>query len=326
MKSRPASPHFGLEFYNVDLSKVTNEELDIIREAQNEHGVVFFRDQHLTPSQHLHFSKRCGEIVVNKFFETLPGHDQIAMVRKEPKHATVVGGVWHTDHSYEAEPAKGSILFARQVPNTGGDTLFANMYAAYTALPDEMKVILEGLRAVHTVAHKYEAAVIQAKDDRFPNGTPLDVSTSVHPVVIAHPDSGKKALYINPDMITHFEGWTKEQSSPLLNYLFAHCTRDEFVMRFQWKVGSIAFWDNRATLHCACNDYPTEVRIMHRVTLRGCPLKAPKEDDTVRSKVKADICSREQTRSENLHSHTGNAERLGLPVRSDAILVSMQAD
>ena len=283
MKSRPASQQFGVEFYNVDLTRATDQELQTIVQAQNEHGVIFFRDQKLTPAQHLAFSKRCGNVVLNHFFETVDGHGEIAMVRKEPKHATVVGGAWHTDHSYEPEPAKGSILLGRQVPSSGGDTMFANMYAAYEALPNELKPILEEMRAIHSIAHKYEAAVVQNKDDRFPNGSARDVSTAVHPVVIVHPDSGKKALFVNPDLTTHFEGWTKEQSAPLLKYLFEHSTRDEFVMRFQWKVGSIAFWDNRATMHCACNDYPTETRIMHRVTLQGCPLFGAKNNDIRRS-------------------------------------------
>lgn len=275
MKSRPASANFGVEFYDVDLATIDDDQLETIREAQNEHGVVFFRDQNLTPLQHLEFSQRCGNVVRNRFFETVDGYDEIAMVRKQPKHTTVVGGAWHTDHSYEREPAKGSLLMARALPKKGGDTLFANMYAAYEALPMDVKRSLEGMRAVHSIAHKYDAAVVQEKDDRFPNGTILDVSTTTHPVVVVHPDSGKKALYVNPDLTIRFEGWTKEQSAPLLNFLCTHSLRDCFTMRFQWSLGSIAFWDNRATMHCACNDYPNETRIMHRVTLMGCPLAGP---------------------------------------------------
>lgn len=275
MKCRPASSNFGVEFFDFDLANIDDQQLRKIVDAQNEHGVVFFRDQNLTPSQHLQFSKRCGTVVRNRFFETVEGQDEIAIVRKEPRHRTVVGGAWHTDHSYEREPAKGSILMARTLPQSGGDTLFSNMYAAYEALPTNLKRTLEGMRAVHSIAHKYDDAVVKAKDDRFPHGTLHDVSTSTHPVVIVHPDSGKKALFVNPDLTLRFEGLTKEQSRPLLEFLFRHSTQDCFTMRFKWSAGSIAFWDNRATMHCACNDYPNETRIMHRVTLLGCPLSGP---------------------------------------------------
>ncbi len=278
MKTRKVSDKFGLEFYDLDISQISDAELDAARQAQNRHGVVFFRDQNLDCDQHIEFARHWGEIVTNRFFEQVEGHDQIAMVRKEPKHKTVVGETWHTDHSYDAEPARGSILLAREVPGSGGDTCFANMYLAYDALSAGLKATLAGMSAVHSSAHVFSDTAIrntQAEEDRFHRGEQA-VQTSVHPVILVHPESGRKALYVNPLFTTHFAGWSEEESAPLLDYLCAHATREEFVIQFGWRRDSIAFWDNRAVMHRANNDYPTERRLMHRITLKGCALHGVK--------------------------------------------------
>ncbi|MYB35513.1 MAG: TauD/TfdA family dioxygenase [Gammaproteobacteria bacterium] len=275
MKSIPSPGPFGVEFFDVDVNQMSDVELDGVATAQNNHGVVFIRDQNLDCEQHIAFAQRWGKIVTNRFFERVEEHPQIAVVRKEPKHRTVVGEIWHTDHSYDAEPARGSILYAREVPSAGGDTLFANMYMAYDALSRGLKHTLDHLSAVHSSAHVFSTEAVQIHehdDDRFHGGEQA-IQRSIHPVVIKHPISGRKALYVNPDFTTHFEGWTEQESRPLLKYLYQHSTQDEFVTRFHWSPGTIAFWDNRAVMHKAINDYPNERRLMHRITLAGCALQ-----------------------------------------------------
>lgn len=274
MKMHRSEHVFGVEFDDVDVTQITDEELDLARQAQKDHGVVFFRDQELTCEQHIEFANRWGDIVINRFFERVEGYPSIAQVRKEPKHKTVVGEKWHTDHSYDEIPAKGSILYAKQVPKQGGDTLFASMYLAYDALSDGLKTALSNLKALHSSRRTFGKKAVKADDpneDRFQNSN-LAIQDSVHPVIITHPESGKKALYVNPNFTVKFEGWTEQESAPLLNYLYQHAIRPEFVMRFKWRKGSIAFWDNRATWHQAQNDYPTETRLMHRITIEGAPL------------------------------------------------------
>ena len=276
MKSRPLDGPFGIEFYDVDVGHITDAELDAVQQAQNEHGVVFFRDQALDCDGHLEFARRFGDIVQNRFFERVPGHEQIAMVRKEPKHKTVVGECWHTDHSYDQEPARGSILYGREIPSSGGGTWFANMYLAFEALSDGLRQTLEGLEAVHSSRHVFSEEAVQGfepGEDRFMNGG-MAVQDSIHPVVIRHPLSGRKALYVNPDFTVRFVGWTEEESRGLLAFLYEHATRPEFTVEFQWRRDSIAFWDNRATMHRASNDYPSERRIMHRITLEGSPISS----------------------------------------------------
>ena len=275
MKSQPIAGNFGVEFFDVDVAAITDEELDQVKQAQNEHGVIFFRDQDLDCDGHIEFARRLDEIGVNRFFERVDGYEQIAMVRKEPKHQRVVGECWHTDHSYDLEPARGSILYAREVPSSGGDTFFANMYLAYESLSDGLKQTLESLCAVHSSAHVFSDEAVRSfetGEDRFHSGEQA-VQTSVHPVVLVHPLSGRRALYVNPDFTVRFDGWTEEESAPLLNYLYEYSTRDEFVTRFDWREDSIAFWDNRAVMHRAANDYPRERRLMHRITLKGGPLR-----------------------------------------------------
>ncbi len=275
MKSRKVADNFGVEFFDVDLSEITDEELTTVQEAQNRHGVVFFRDQNLDCDQHIRFARRFGSIVVNRFFEKVDGYEEIAMVRKEPHHGTVVGENWHTDHSYDQAPALGSILYAKEVPSVGGDTLFVNTCLAYASLSDGLKFTLENLNAIHGSEHVFSKDAVEGfepNEDRFHNFDQA-IQENSHPVVIVHPNSGRKSLYINPLFTLGFEGWTREESAPLLNYLCEHSLKPEFQLRYRWSKDSIAFWDNRATWHQAQNDYPTERRIMHRITLEGCELE-----------------------------------------------------
>ncbi|MEZ5739079.1 MAG: TauD/TfdA family dioxygenase [Burkholderiaceae bacterium] len=263
----------GAEVLGIDLSGDLPDDLfEQVRQAFVDHGVVFFRDQQLSREQHIGFARRWGDIVVNRFFVPDPGFAQIAEVRKEPQATANIGGGWHTDHSYDAEPAMGSVLVARALPARGGDTMFASMYAAYDALSDGMKRTLSSLNAVHSSRHVFGRQ--GAYDDGSGRSLHPDLATqdSVHPVVITHPLSHRKALYVNPGFTRHFEGWTAEESEPLLQQLYRHAARPEFTTRFQWRPGSVAFWDNRATWHYALNDYPGQQRLMHRITIAGGPL------------------------------------------------------
>jgi taurine dioxygenase len=254
---------------------VADAALAEIRDAFGRYGVVFFRDQELTPEQHVAFAEHFGPININRFFATAPGYPMVAEVRKEPEQTRNIGGGWHTDHSYDAAPALGSMLYAREVPTTGGDTLFASMYAAYDALSDGLKATLDGLRARHSSRHVFGAEAIARRGDlngRLSNSE-LATQDAIHPVVIRHPLTGRKALYVNPGFTLGFEGWTDDESRPLLEYLYRHAVRPEFTCRFHWRKGSLALWDNRSTWHLAVNDYHGERRLMHRVTIEGCALQ-----------------------------------------------------
>jgi len=264
----------GAEVLGVDLNAMSNRQWAEVQQAFVEHGVIFFRDQTLTPEQHLAFARRWGPIDVNRFFKPVEGYPEIAEVRKEPEQKTNTGNLWHTDHSYDRIPAMGSILVAREVPAQGGDTLFANMYLAFETLSPGLQRTLERMNAVHGAAHVFgiERAADPERATRY--GNPEKVGKPVvHPVVIRHPLSGRKALYVNADFTLHFEGWSAEDSRPLLEHLYAHAVRPEFTCRFRWQNRSVAFWDNRATWHYAANDYHGERRLMHRVTVGGCALQ-----------------------------------------------------
>jgi taurine dioxygenase len=272
---RPVSTAVGAEILGLDLADtLPDATIDAIRHALFQHGVVFFRDQKLTPEQHVAFAQRFGAINVNRFFKTVDGYPMIAEVRKEPDQVGNIGGGWHTDHSYDQAPAMGSILYAREVPETGGDTLFASMYAAYDALSDGLKRTLESLQALHSSRHVFGVEAYAGRGDLKGRYLNPEAATqdAVHPVVVRHPGSGRKALYVNSGFTVRFVGWTDEESRPLLQYLYQHAARPEFTYRFQWREGSLAFWDNRCTWHYALNDYHGHRRLMHRITVEGAPL------------------------------------------------------
>ncbi len=270
----PASPVIGAFVNGIRLDEpLGTAVVDELTRAHAEFGVLFMRDQSMTPDQHIGFAEHFGEINVNRFFTAVPDHPRIAEVRKNPDQTTNIGGGWHTDHSYDEIPALGSILYARDVPALGGDTLFASMYQAYDGFSDGMKRMLGQLNAVHSSRHVFGAGADRSDDlkNRLGNAERA-TQDAVHPVVITHPRSGRKALYVNPGFTTRFEGWTADESAPLLQYLYQHAARVEFTYRFHWEPGSVAFWDNRCTWHNAINDYHGEHRLLHRITLEGEPL------------------------------------------------------
>ena len=274
MEIRPVSTAVGAEVLGVDLSQpLDGSEFSGIQNAFGDYGVLFFRDQVLSPEQHIAFAERWSKINVNRFFRPVDGYPKIAEVLKEPEDKLNIGSRWHTDHSYDVAPAMASILYARETPAVGGDTLFASMYKAYEALSGGLKATLSGLQAVHSSRRSFggNRADETTKTGRIGNSA-LATQDAEHPMVITHPLSGRKALYVNPEFTIKIAGWTEEESAPLLSYLYEHSSRPEFTYRFSWQTGSIAMWDNRATWHRALNDYHGQRRLMHRITLEGEPL------------------------------------------------------
>lgn len=267
---KPLSGSIGAEIHGVDLLNDASDELiDAIRRVWLEYGVVFFRDQDLDPSQFQAFAQRFGEIIEYPFVKGLPDHPMIIPVLKLPHEKNNFGGVWHTDTAYLQAPPMATMLIGREIPPQGGDTLFASGYAAYDALSDGLKATLSGLKAANSSA---KAEVTKTREDRIASSGTDKANESLiaeHPVVRTHPETGRKSLYVNPAHTTHFVGWTEAESTPLLNFLYAHQVRPEFTCRFSWQPGSIAFWDNRCVLHNPINDYHGHKRLMHRVTLKG---------------------------------------------------------
>ena len=267
----------GVEILGIDVANMSDNTFETVRNAYADHGLVFFRDQSLSEERHIELARRFGEINVNRFFTPNPRHPEIAMVVKEPDQKTNIGGGWHTDHSYDVEPAMGSILVARELPRDGGDTWFVSMYNALDNLSEGLIRTLRTLNAVHSAKHVFgsQSDHPRSAQGRLGNSEAADVLPDpVHPMIIRHPLSGREALYVNPGFTLRIDGWTAEESAPLLNHLYERAVTEDAICKFQWRPGSVAFWDNRATWHFAQNNYDGERREMHRITLEGCALTA----------------------------------------------------
>ena len=264
----------GVKIHGLDVRTASDGAVGTIRQAVFDHGVVFLEDQKLDPESQIAFARRIAPIVVNRYFPKTERWPEIAKVEKAETQTSNIGGGWHTDHSYDTIPAMGSVLLAVETPPTGGDTLFADMYAAYDALDAEMQARLVGLTARHASAHVFGEGGGYAATDRPELSGHAETPEAVHPVVITHPGSGKKALYVNPSFTREIVGMPADESQALLSALYAHAMRREFVGRFSWRPGSMAIWDNRCTWHYALNDYHGHRRLMHRITLDGVPLAA----------------------------------------------------
>ena len=267
---RPIAGALGAEILGLDLAHdVSDETIAAIRAAWLEHLVVFFRDQQLEPAQLLSLARRFGEPIEYPFVKGLDGYPQITPVIKLEHEKVNFGGLWHSDTAYLEKPPMATMLIARETPPRGGDTLFANMYLAYETLSDGLKRLLDGLTAVNSSA---KADVTKTREDRIKDSAKTDARqeyNAEHPVVRTHPETARRALYVNGGHTVRFLDMSAEESAPLLNYLFAHMTRPEFTCRFRWEPGSIALWDNRCTQHNPVNDYHGFRRVMHRVTLAG---------------------------------------------------------
>ena len=264
----------GAVISGIDLAEDIDEQrLGEVKRAVHENLVIFFRDQDMTEEQHKAFGLRFGTLNIHPRYEPLEGHPEIFPIRKDPEHKRIVGEVWHQDLTHLEKPPLGSILYALEVPDVGGDTLFSNQYMAYETLSDGLKELLDGLIAVHD--NRIQApSIAKARNDNFTSKVRDDPDEEdepemEHPVVFTHPEMGKKALYVNVSRTHRFKNMTEEESKPLLNYLFEHSHKLEFTCRFRWEKGSVAFWDNRCLMHRALNDYPGQKRYMNRVTVDG---------------------------------------------------------
>jgi taurine dioxygenase len=264
----PIAGALGAEVKGVDLAQPLPSEVAAeIRQALLAHLVIFFPRQRLGPAELLAFAGCFGQPTEYPQMRGLPGYPNVIAVTKLEHERVNFGGVWHSDTTYLERPPLGSLLFAVEVPPCGGDTLFANQYLAYETLSEGLKKTLHVLLGVNSSA---KAEISRTREDRLREaGVELKVLNGIHPVVRTHPETGRKALYVNSAHTTHFQGWTIEESKPLLDYLFAHQIRPEFTCRFRWEPGSLAFWDNRCAQHNPINDYHGFRRVMHRVTLAG---------------------------------------------------------
>ena len=267
-KIKKMSGHCGARLEGVSLSNASNSDLEEMRSALFEYGVIVMPDQNLSPEDHLKLAKFFGPIDVNRFFTPVDSHPMIAEVRTSAQQSEVIGGTWHTDHSYDAAPAMCSILSARQLPPHGGDTHFASMAAAYKALSPGLKKMLTSLRAWHSDSSFNESNVgLENNPDAFRDPV-------LHPVIIKHPVTRELCIYVNGDFTTHFENWSIEESSALLSYLYVFITQPIFTTRVVWEPGMVTIWDNRLVQHFATADYSGYERLMHRITVEGVPLEA----------------------------------------------------
>ncbi|MEQ8395263.1 TauD/TfdA family dioxygenase [Thalassobaculum sp.] len=274
----PIGGSIGAVIHGVDLgAPLSNRQAKEVHDAFLEHSVVFFRDQKLDdPERQKRAARLFGEPVAIPFVKSLDGHPEIIDIVKEAEDAGKYnfGGSWHTDTTFLETPALGSLLYALEVPSRGGDTLFADQYAAYETLSDGMRRLLDGLTAVHSGSRSY------GSQSKFQGGKNQSVSMTIdanadgdrlieHPVVRTHPETGRKCLFVNPNYTLRLKDMTEAESKPLLDFLYAHAIRDEFICRFRWQAGSVAVWDNRCTMHRAVNDYDGARRHVRRVTLQG---------------------------------------------------------
>lgn len=272
--SRRLSNALGAEIKGVDLSApLSPRTVEEVRRIWLEHNVILFRGAELTPDQQVRFTETLGEPEPNDSVAhlRLPGHPDIVLVsnekRENGKKYDRTGQMWHTDHAFITNPTMASLLHAVQLPDVGGDTMFANMYLAYDALSDGMKAMLEPLEALHDKQH---AARQLYRDQVSTTLAPSQETPAVHRVVQVHPETGRKALYVSEMYTTRFVGMTEEESRPLLEYLFRHSVQPQFTYRHQWKVGDLIVWDNRCTMHQALTDYDnSKTRRMHRTCLLG---------------------------------------------------------
>lgn len=272
LEVRPLTGAVGAELFGVDIGQpLAPPVVAGIRQALLDHGVIFFRDQALPPAAHQRFTQYFGEVVTNPIYGSVEGYPDIMPVIKEVNDKYNIGDTWHTDMSYMEVPPLGSLLYARDVPEYGGDTLFANMYLAYEMLPEVLKNMLEGRHAYHSDRFLTSRVTERNAGRSTQLRTDLEQKErlALHPIVRTHDETGRKCLYVNFPFTWSIEGLSREESLPILNQLYAHTTRPEFTCRFRWRKGSLAFWDNRCVMHYACNDYQGKRREMYRMTIAG---------------------------------------------------------
>ena len=261
---RPLTPAIGAEILGIDLGSADiAARIPEIRAALLSHGVIFFRDQDITTAQHIAFARAFGELEIHPATPKDQPNREVLRIEHGPK-SRGQENAWHSDVTWRAEPSLGSILLAREVPDCGGDTLFANMHLAYERLSDPMKAFCEGLTAVHDIARVFAKRLGKRPEELHDTYPPMR-----HPVTRTHPETGERAIYVNTAFTSHIEGLAESESRWLLDHLFATAKDAEIQCRFRWQAGSVAFWDNRVCQHFAASDYFPARRVMERVTIAG---------------------------------------------------------
>jgi taurine dioxygenase len=264
---KPLAGVIGAEIRGVDAADMDADTFAAVNRALLDHGVIVIRNQDITPVQQVAFAKRWNGLHTHPYLKGLPEHPELIEIVKEPDEQGGFGAHWHTDQIFTPEPAMATMLYAKVVPPAGGDTLFASTTAAYDALSDGMKSML---RRVRTYSQYDKSARRSAKMNSKVTDRDKPSEPAIHPVVRVHPETGRPALYINgPENTPRLDGFTEEESAPLMDYLIRHATRPEFTCRVRWEKGSLGIWDNRQVLHMALNDYPGHRRVMHRLTIKG---------------------------------------------------------
>lgn len=274
----PLADTFVAEITGIDLSQPLDEStFAAIRDAWHAHSILVFRDQHLTEGQQVAFTRRFGDLYGHLLSQFLhPDHPEILVISNilengKPIGLLDAGRLWHADLSYLPVPSAGALLYAREVPEEGGDTLFADTIAAYEALPENIKQRITGKRAIHRFIESYEKLnklnPLRPKLTDEQRGKLEDV---VHPVTFVHPGNGRTGLYVSEGFASRILGIPEAESRELLDRLNAHVTEDRFVYRHRWQAGDLVFWDNRSTIHKATGGYALpQRRLMHRTTLKG---------------------------------------------------------
>ena len=263
----------GAEVRGVDLSKpLANEQIVDIHRAFLDHQMIYFRDQELTPKAQVDLARHFGKPAIYPFLKGLDGHPEVNALIKTEDDTHAFGSTWHSDTAYKERPDLGTLLYAVEVPEVGGDTMYANAYKAYETLSSGMKQMLDGLIGVFNSEKGYKggrAAQVGKLGEMGKAVIPTETFEAEHPIVRTHPETGRKALYVSRSHTLHFKDMTREESDPLINYLADHIVRPEFQCRLRWEAGTLAIWDNRCTQHHALNDYHGQRRHMHRVTIEG---------------------------------------------------------
>ena len=262
----PMTPRIGAEVSGIDLTKsLGNQQFQELHDALMEHSVLFFRNQDVDVEQHKNFGRLFGDLHIHPGSPPPPGHPEILIVHADKDSKHIAGENWHSDVTCDAEPPMGSILHLWEVPKSGGDTLFASMEAAYDDLSERMKTYLDGLNATHSGEQIYRGRYNNQKHD----DTNVTYPRNVHPVVRTHPVTGRKSIFVNKTFTTRINEIPKAESDSVLAFLYSHCAKPDYQVRFKWQPHSIAFWDNRCVQHLALWDYYPQVRSGYRVTVKG---------------------------------------------------------